>query len=80
MKKFVLLMIVMAGLTISSVSADPITFRDTFAVEPVSVDVVLPLDQIRELRGKLARSLSVENFVDGVVTTYNVVAYFKWWF
>ncbi len=73
-------MIVMVGLIVGSAGADPITFRDTFAVEPVSVDVVLPLNQIRELRGKLARSLSVENFMDGVMTTYNVVAYLKWWF
>lgn len=64
----------------SNVGADPITFRDTFTTESMDVDVVLPLDQIRELRGKLARSLSVENFVDGAVTAYNVVVYFKWWF
>ncbi len=83
MKKFVLLMAFMVTVICSSyasVGADPITFRDTFTTEVVSVDVVLPLDQIRELRGKLARSLSVENFMDGVMTTYNVVAYLKWWF
>ncbi len=73
-------MIVMVGLIVGSVGADPITFRDTFVVEPLSVDVVLPLDQIRELRGKLARSLSVESFIDGVTTTYTVIAYLKWWF
>ena len=76
MKKFVLLMIVMVGLTVGSVGADPITFRDTFVVEPVTVDVVLPLGQIRELRGKLARSLSVENFVDGFLMAVNLFVWF----
>ena len=69
-------MIIMVGLIVGSAGADPITFRDTFAVEPVSVDVVLPLDQIRELRGKLARSLSVENFVDGFLTAVNLFVWF----
>lgn len=79
MKRFMLLAIFMVTLICSSysiVDADVITFRDTFAVEPVTVDVVLPLDQIRELRGKLARSLSVENFVDGFLTAVNLFVWF----
>ena len=70
-------MIVMVGLIVGNVGADPITFRDTFAVEPISVDVVLPLDQIRELRGKLARSLSVENFIDGFLMAVNLSVWFN---
>lgn len=79
MKRFVLLAIFMITLICSSygnVGADPITFRGTFAVEPSTVDVVLPLGQIRELRGKLARSLSVENFIDGFLTAVNLFVWF----
>ncbi len=69
-------MIVMVGLIVGSAGADSITFRDTFTVESMDIDVVLPLDQIRELRGKLARSLSVENFVDGFLTAVNLFVWF----
>jgi len=69
-------MIVMVGLTVGSVGADPITFRDTFVTEQIDINVVLPLEQIRELRGKLARSLSVESFVDGFLTAVNLFMWF----
>ena len=72
MKKLILLTIFMLGLTINEVNSEPITFRSTFTTETIDVDIVLPLDQIRELRGKLARSLSVENFVDGFLTAFNL--------
>lgn len=80
MKRFVLLTVFMVSLICSSygnVSADPITFRSTFTTEIVDVNVVLPLNQIRELRGKLARSLSAENFIDGFLTAVNLFVWFN---